>query len=367
MKQNKKHIRVCEPSISKKEIIYVSKALKEKEISSIAKYVGMFERAFAKKVGTKYAVSVNSGGSALFLTLWALGIRKGDEVIVPDFTMIATANAVAQCGAKPVFVDCLDNGNIDPKKIEKKITKRTKLIIPVHIYGHPCDMDEINSIARKHKLLVVEDAAESHGALYKGKMTGSFGKAGCFSFYANKIITTGEGGMITTNDKKLCQEVSKFKAYYFSDKRHFWHRKVAWNLRMGSLCAALGLAQLGRLEELVRKRRKNAEYYTNGLKELGDYLIFPSEKKNVRSVFWMYGIIVKPNERDELMKYLEKNEVETRTYFFPMHWQPLYKEKGDYAMADYLGKHGLYLPSSSDIPKKDQDRIIKLIKVFFKR
>lgn len=367
MIQNKKYIRVCEPSITKKEINYVCRAVKEGQISSVAKYVGMFERAFAEKVGTKYAVAVNSGGSALFLALWALGIRKGDEVIVPDFTMIATANAVAQCGAKPVFVDCEENGNIDPSKIEAKINKRTKVIIPVHIYGHPCDMNEINAIAKKHKLIVVEDAAESHGALYKGKMTGSLGHVGCFSFYANKVITTGEGGMITTNSEKLYKEIQKLKAYHFSDKRHFWHVKLAWNLRMNSLSASLGLAQLERLEELINKRRKNAEYYTKGLCELSDHLIFPGEKKGVRSVFWMYGIIVKSNKRDALMKYLEENGVETRTYFFPMHWQPIYKQKGDFAMSDYLGKHGLYLPSSSDLSKKEKDIIIGLVKKFFSK
>src|SRR3989344_7040816 len=195
--KHEKIIRVCEPDISSREIKYVTDAIKTGHISGMAKYVSLFEKAFAKKTGVKYAVAVNSGGSALFLALWALGVRKGDEVIVPTFTMVATANAVAHCGAKPVFVDCEENGNIDVSKIEEKITSRTKAIMPVHIYGHPCDMDEIKAIAKKYKLFIVEDAAEAQGALYKEKIVGTWSDAACFSFYANKLITTGEGGMVT--------------------------------------------------------------------------------------------------------------------------------------------------------------------------
>lgn len=363
----KNYLHVCEPDIGPKEIAYVTDAVKTGHISGMAKYVKLFEEAFAKKMGVKYAVSVNSGGSALFLALWALGIRKGDEVIMPSFTMIATANAVLQCGAKPVFVDSEPNGNIDVSKIEKKITRRTKAIIPVHIYGHPADMDEIMKIARRHRLFVVEDAAESHAARYKGKTVGSFGEAAIYSFFANKLITTGEGGMITTNNPRLAQELIYLRRYYFSPKMHFWHKKLAWNLNMSSLQAALGLAQLERMDELMKKRRANAAYYTRALKELNDHLIFPSEKKGAKSIFWMYGLIIKkPGLRDKLMDWLWQNGVETRTYFFPMHWQPLYRERrGKYPVADWLGKNGLYLPSSSNIKRRDQDRVIGLIKKFF--
>lgn len=366
-KNKQKYIRVCEPSIGRREINYVLEAVKKGEISSTARHINLFETAFAEKFGVKYAVAVNSGGSALFLTLWALGVRPGDEVIVPTFTMVATANAVAQCGAKPVFVDCEGNGNIDVQKIEAKITQKTKAIIPVHIYGHPCDMSEIMAIAKKHKLLVVEDAAEAHGALYKKKLAGTFGVAGCFSFYANKIITAGEGGMIVTNKKSLYEELKKLRAYHFSDKKHFWHIRLAWNMRMSSLEAALGLAQLARLDELADKRRKNARYYTNGLRELSDYLIFPKEKKQVKSVFWMYCLMLKKGSRDKLMKYLASRGVETRTYFFPMHWQPIYKNGGSYPVADRLGRNGLYLPSSSHLSKKEKDYVMGLIKNFFKK
>jgi perosamine synthetase len=197
-------IRVCEPSISELEREYVRQALNSNWLSSIAPPVALFEEAFAKRFGAKHAVAVNSGGSALFLALWALGIRPGDEVIVPTFTMVASAGAVTQCGATPIFVDCEpDTANLDVSKIEERITPQTRAIMPVHIYGHPCDMDAIRALARDYRLFVIEDAAEAHGALYKGKPVGTLGDAGCFSFYANKLITTGEGGMILTDDDKL--------------------------------------------------------------------------------------------------------------------------------------------------------------------
>ncbi len=357
-------IRVCEPSISELEKRYVMEALSNNFISSVAPPVAKFKEEFAKKIGVKHAVAVNSGGSALFLTLWALGIREGDEVIVPTFTMVATANAVKQCGATPVFVDSeYDTGNINPDLIEEKITPRTRAIMPVHIYGHPCDMDKINLIARDYGLHVIEDAAESHGALYKGKMTGSLAHAGCFSFYANKIITTGEGGMITTNSDDLAYKLKKLKGYHFDDFAHFWHKHLAWNMRMSSLEAALGLAQLERLDELVEKRRKNAAYYTKKLKGLVET---PVEKSYAKSVYWMYGIRVKDEKtRNGLMTYLEKNGIETRTFFFPMNIQPIYKTTEQFPIAEKLGKAGLYLPSSSHLTDKEKDFVCAKIREFF--
>jgi len=227
-------------------------------------------------------------------------------------------------------------------------------------------MVEIMAIAKKHKLLVVEDTAEAHGALYKGKLAGTFGDAGCFSFYANKVITTGEGGMIITDNLPLYKKLIKLKAYYIHDKYHFWHEQQGWNLRMSALEASLGLAQLDRLDELVSLRRENARYYTEKMRGLENFLIFPSEKKNVKSIFWMYGLVLKKGDRDKLMKFLEKNGVETRTYFFPMHWQPIYKESGAYPVSDKLGKNGLYIPSSSQLTNKEKDKIVNLIKKFFK-
>ena len=363
--QNKYPVKiyVCEPDIGDLEVKHVTDAIKKTEISSIAPPVHRLESAFAEKFGMKHAVAVNSGGSALFLALKALGIGPGDEVIVPDFTMIATAAAVSHCGATPVFVDSSEHSfNIDPAKIEEKITPKTKMIMPVHIYGEPCDMDAIMAIAKKHNLLVVEDAAEAHGAKYKDKLVGTFGHANCFSFYANKIMTTGEGGMIVTNDDELAERLRHMRGYDFDDEKHFWHKTIAWNLRMSALGAALGLAQLKRLDELIEKRRANAKYYMEGLADVPGIRFFP-EPPDTFCVFWMFGILV--SRMDELMDFLGRNGIETRTFFIPMHAQPVYSQQGDFKWSDHYGANGLYLPSSSQLSDKDKDLVIAKIKEFY--
>ncbi len=356
-------IRVCEPSLTDLEKKYVNEALENNWLSSIAPPVQLFEEAFAKKFGVKHAVAVNSGGSALFLALWTLGIRQGDEVIVPTFTMIATAGAVTQCGAIPVFVDSEpETGNIDVSQIEGKITTRTKAMMPVHIYGHPCDMDPIQQLARDYGLFIVEDAAESHGALYKGKPVGTLGDAGCFSFYANKIITTGEGGMIVTNDDKLAYALRHCRAYDFDDTRHFWHKRLAWNLRMSSLEAAVGRAQMERLDALIEARRKNAAHYR---KQLENQVEFLHEKDYARPVSWMFGILLRDEAtRDGLMAFLAEHEIETRTFFLPMHRQPVYKTTEQFPVADDLGRRGLYLPSSSHLTDGEKDTVVRFIREY---
>ncbi len=356
-------IRVCEPSLSDLEKKYVNEALENNWLSSIAPPVQLFEEAFAKRFGVRHAVAVNSGGSALFLALWTLGIRAGDEVIVPTFTMVATAGAVTQCGAIPVFVDAEpDTGNIDVTRIEEKITPRTKAVMPVHIYGHPCDMDPIREMARDYGLVIIEDAAESHGALYKGKPAGTLGDAGCFSFYANKIMTTGEGGMIVTNDDTLAYALRHCRAYDFDDTRHFWHKRLAWNLRMSSLEAAVGRAQLERLDELIEARRANARYYADRLRNQVELL---TEKPYARSVSWMFGILL-PDEktRDGLMRFLETREVEARTFFLPMNRQPIYKTPEPFPVADDLGGRGLYLPSSSHLTEDEKETVIRCVRQY---
>jgi len=351
------NIKVCEPSTTEAEIEMVTAAVKQNMISSTAPFVKVFENKFAVKIGTSYAVAVNSGTSALFVALKTLGIKEGDEVIVPTFTMIATANAVAQCGAKPVFVDSRrDNCNIDENLIEQAITPKTKAIIPVHLYGKPCEMDTIMDIADKYGLYVVEDAAEAHGAKYKGKVVGSIGDIGCFSFYANKIITTGEGGAITTDNEQWAKEAQDLRAFYFPKAGHYWHKKIGWNLRMSSLQAAYGLAQLNRWDELIGKRIANAKYYTKRLKGI-------VETPPDSGVHWVY--LIKTPKMNELMDYLEKNGVETRTGFIPCHQQPPYKQKGNYPVAEELSKIAMYLPSGSDLTNKEKDFVIKLIKQFY--
>ena len=356
-------IRVCEPSLSDLEKKYAREALEKNWLSSIAPPVHLFEEAFAQRWNAKHAVAVNSGGSALFLALWALGIREGDEVLMPAFTMIATAGAVTQCGGTPVFVDSEPGtGNIDVSLIEDKITTRTKMILPVHIYGHPCDMDPIRQLARDYGLLLVEDAAESHGALYRGRQVGTLGDAGCFSFYANKIITTGEGGMILTNDDNLAHRVRHARAYDFDETRHFWHKRLAWNFRMSALEAAVGRAQLERLDELIDLRRRNAAYYTQ---RIGD-LATPLETKGYATpVSWMYGLLVRDQaERDGLMDHLAQNDVETRTFFLPMHEQPVYKSAESFPVAEDFGRRGLYLPSSSHLSIEEKDTVIRHLREY---
>ena len=354
-------IRVCEPSLSELEKKYLREALDRNWLSSIAPPVAQFEEAFAHRFGARHAIAVNSGGSALFLSLWTLGARAGDEVIVPTFTMVATAGAVTQCGATPVFVECeRETGNIDVSRIEAKITPRTRGILPVHIYGHPCDMDPILELARNYGLFVVEDAAESHGALYKGRPVGALGNAGCFSFYANKLMTTGEGGMVVTSDDKLATALRHCRAYDFDDTRHFWHKRLAWNLRMSALEAAVGRAQLERLDELVAARRRNDRCYRERLGDLAEFL---QEKEYATPVSWMCGILVRDvEERDGLMAFLAKREIETRTFFLPMHQQPIYKSPESFPVAEDLARRGLYLPSSSHLREDELEIVVRALR-----
>lgn len=359
-------IHVCEPSLTALEKKYVNEALDNNWLSSTAPPVGLFEEAFARKFGVRHAVAVNSGGSALFLALWALGVRAGDEVILPAFTMVATAGAVTQCGATPVFVDSEpDTGNIDVAQVEAKLTPRTRAIVPVHLYGHPCDMDAIRAIARDYALWVVEDAAEAHGALYKGQLAGTFGDAGCFSFYANKLITTGEGGMIVTNDGKLAHRLRGCRAYDFDETKHFWHKHLAWNLRMSALEAAVGRAQLERLDDLVEARRRNARDYRERLEGRVQVL---TEKAYARSVWWMFGILVRDRRtRDGLMEFLAAEGIETRTFFLPMNQQPVYKTAEPFPVADDLGDRGLYLPSSSHLTGEEKDTVVRAVLAYLDR
>lgn len=356
-------IHVCEPTLSDLEKKYVMEALERNWLSSTAPPVAMFEKAFAERFGVKHAVAVNSGGSALFLALWTLGIRQGDEVLVPTFTMVATAGAVTQCGATCVFVDSEpDTGNMDVCQIRDKITTKTKAIIPVHIYGHPCDMDPILEIAHDYDLRIIEDCAEAHGALYKGRLVGNLGDAGCYSFYANKLMTSGEGGMVTMDDDKLAHLLRHYRAYYFDDEKHFWHRRLAWNLRMSALEAALGRAQLERLDNLIEARLRNAAYYNERLQGTVAML---GQKDYAKVVSWMYGILLKDEQtRNGLQKFLAENAVETRTFFLPMNQQPLYKTNEEFPVADDLGRRGMYLPSSSHLTAEEMDIVIRLIKTY---
>jgi len=262
-------IPISKPSITKKEIAYVTDAVRSGWVSSLGKYIDMFEEKFAAYCGTKYAVATSNGTTALHLVLAALGITARDEVIISDLTFVATGNAVKYTGAKVVTVDIEEETLcIKPEAIKKAITSKTKAIIPVHLYGHPANMEEINKIAKKHNLFVIEDAAEAHGAEVNGKKVGSLGHAGVFSFYGNKIITTGEGGMITTNDEELYKKMRYLRDHAMSKEKRYWHTEVGFNYRMTNLQAALGVAQLERIDELLAKKEEIFKWYQEGLKDV---------------------------------------------------------------------------------------------------
>jgi len=363
-------IPVCEPFITGKELEYIGDCLKTNWISSKGKYIEKFEDKFSHYCGCRYGVSTTSGTTALHLAIASLGISKGDEVIVPAFTMIATVFAIIYAGAKPILVDSEpETWNIDVGQIEEKITPQTKAILPVHIYGHPCDMEPILDIARRHGLYVIEDAAEAHGAEYKGKRVGGISDIGCFSFYANKIITTGEGGMIVTNKREIAERARSLKDLAYSKERRFLHTDLGFNYRMTNIQAAIGLAQFHRIDELVERRRKNAHLYNGLLKDI-EGIKLPVEKEWAKNVYWMYSILIE-NEfgisRDELVHRLAEKGIETRTFFIAMHQQPVFAnmrlfKRESYPIAEELSRRGLYLPSSSGLSEEEIGYICGAIK-----
>ena len=366
-----KRISIAEPDLSGNEEKYVLECIRTGWISSKGRFISEFEEKFASYLGAKHAIAVSSGTTALHLALAALDIGECDEVILPTFTMIACANVVKYLHAKPILVDSEPyTWNIDPEKIEEKITKRTKAIIVVHIYGHPADMDPIMKIARRHGLYVVEDAAEAHGAEYKGRKVGGIGDVGCFSFYANKIITTGEGGMVVTNDDRLAEKMRSLRDQGYNTRLRKWliHDIIGYNYRMTNLQAAIGLAQLERIDEFIRRHRENAYYYNSLLKDIPG-LTLPPEASWAKNVYWMYTILVDENKfgvnRDELMKKLELYGIDTRAAFLPIHMQPPYKreyQSNNYPVAENLGKNGINLPSGNTLNREQITYIANCIK-----
>ena len=373
-----KFIPVCEPMLAGNELKYVAEAVSTGWISSAGKYVTEFENQFAHYCGCEYGVAVCNGTVALHLALTALGIGKGDEVIIPNFTMIATAFAVCYTGAMPVFVDANpDNWNIDVDQIESKISSRTKAIIPVHLFGLMCDMDAIEIIAKRHHLYVVEDAAEAHGAEYKGRKAGSCSDLACFSFFANKNVTTGEGGMVVTNNKELYDRLRYHKNMCFplDGPRNYVHEDIGFNYRMSNVVAAIGLAQIEKADVYKSLRMRNNAFYRHYLCDvLGiQFQTFSVEYVNVA---WMNAIVVDSkmygHTKDELIAFLKENGVDTRLLFVGMHRQPCLIKlgadcSGKYPVADWLSKNGLYLPSASSLSEDDIKNICQLIASFGKR
>ena len=346
-------------------------------ISSAGKYVKAFEESFASYCGTKYAVGVCNGTVALHLALTALGIKKGDEVIIPNFTMIASAFAVCYTGAVPVFVDAEpETWNIDVSKIEEKISKRTKAIMPVSIFGHPCEMDKIWELAKKYNLKVIEDAAESHGAEYKGKKTGNLAEITAFSFFANKNLTTGEGGMVVTNDELLYKKCLYFKNLCFplDAPRNYKHNDIGFNYRISNIHSAIGLAQVEKADEYRNLRIKNANLYIKYLKNIPG-IVTQKTKSEVLNVHWMNGIVIDPSiygrTRTELIIELKDNNIDTRLFFIGMNKQSALNKfgcniSGSYPITDWLSQNGFYLPSGSNLSEETIFNVCKVIQKFKK-
>ena len=370
-----KFIPVCEPYLNGNEVKYVTDAVSTGWISSSGSYVKQFEDSFSKYCDCKYGVAVCNGTVAIHLALVALGIGKGDEVIIPSFTMIATAFAVCYTGATPVFVDAdKDTWNIDVDKIEEKITDKTKAIIPVHIFGNPCEMDRITEIANKHNLFVIEDAAEAHGAEYKGKKTGSFSDISCFSFFANKNITTGEGGMVVMNNEDNYKKAKYYKNVCFpvDSPRTYLHDNIGFNYRMSNLHAAIGLAQTEKADEYRDMRIRNANLYKKYLLDVPG-IIFQKDTKDSLNVHWMNTIVIDKeqygHDKDELVTHLKENNIETRLLFMSMSKQKSLIDYGcdcsdNYPVTDWLSDNGFYLPSASSLTEDDIKYICDVIKEF---
>lgn len=345
----KPFIPVAHPVLDGNERKYVLECLDTGWISSNGKFIGMFEEAFAEYCGADHAIACNNGTTALHLALMALDVGPGDEVIVPTLTYIATANAVRYCNAEPVFIDADPRTlNLDVNQIESALTERTKGIIVVHLYGHPADMDPVLALAKKHGLFVLEDAAEAHGAEYKGRSVGSLGTAATFSFYGNKIITTGEGGMITTNDSRLADRMRMLRGQGMDPMRRYWFPIVGYNYRMTNIAAGIGLAQLERIEQHVRRRKEIAALYAQALAPLSDMVVAPSQAVWANHAFWSYTILLRNGPkcgRDGLMELLAMDGIETRPVFYPIHAMPPYRKKDErHPVAESLSERGISLP-----------------------
>ena len=366
----KKFINVSEPKLSNKAKDYVLDCLKTEWISSSGSYLETFEKKWAKYCNKKYAVSVTSGTAALIVALKALNLRPGDEVIMPSFTIISCALAIIEAGGKPILADCdLDTWCIKTDEIKKKISSRTKAILVVHMFGHPVNIDEIKEIIKNKKIDIIEDAAESHGSKFKNKVVGSFGKISCFSFYVNKLITTGEGGMALTNDKGLYNKMKNLRNLAFNKTRRFSHNEIGYNYRMTNIQAAIGLSQLEKITEHIEIKRKNTLLYNKILTSYDLPISLPLEKKWAKNTFWMYGIVLKNKKMTAKMlsKKLFENNIETRPLFLGMHEQPIFKrmklfKKENYPNTEYISKYGLYLPSGLRLNKSKIELICRTLK-----
>ncbi|MEJ0062270.1 MAG: DegT/DnrJ/EryC1/StrS family aminotransferase [Alphaproteobacteria bacterium] len=358
-------IPVYQPYLTGREKEYVLQCLDSTWISSRGEFIGKFERRFADYIGAPHATSVVNGTAALHLAMLALGIKAGDEVIVPTLTYIASVNTIMQTGATPVFAESMESSwNIDPADIERKITPRTKAVMAVPLYGLPCDMDAIVDICNRRKLLLIEDCAEAFGTLYKGRHVGTFGDAATFSFFGNKTITTGEGGMVVMRDETAAARAYHLKTQGVSPQREYWHDIVAYNYRMTNICAAIGLAQLEQADAILEKKRVIANSYRKKLAGLP--VAFHDELPDTRHSFWMCSIAARtPQDRDGLRARLEAEGVETRPVFHPAHTLPHCATGQSFPVAEKIAAHGLNLPSYPALTEKDIDTVCDAVRGYF--
>jgi perosamine synthetase len=359
------HIAVATPLFDDEEIALVNECIVSGWVSSGGPFVTQFEAMMAEQCGVQHAIACSSATTGLHLILLGYGIGLGDEVIVPSLSFIATANAVTYTGAKPVFVDS-DSAtwNIDPDKIEAAITDRSKAIIPVHLYGLPVEMDSVNFIARRHGLIVVEDAAEAHGAVYKGQPVGGLGDAAVFSFFGNKIITTGEGGMIVTNNREVAERCRMLRDHGMSKKKRYWHEVVGYNYRMTNIQAAVGVAQMKKIDRILSRMKEIARQYKSYLQGLHGVSL-PTEVDQVENVYWLYTILVDQQQTGldagELIEMLKGHGIDSRPIFPPMHMQPIYNNGLELPVAERISAMGISLPSSPEIRDDEIEHICRFI------
>jgi perosamine synthetase len=372
-------IPVNEPLLGEQEAKYLAECVQTGWISSAGHFIEEFENKWAEYCGMKYGIAVCNGTAALQVAVSCIDLHPGDEVILPSFTIISCVLPIIEHGAIPVLVDCDPNTwCMDVNQIEAKITKKTRAILPVHIYGHPVDMDPVLTLAREHNLVVIEDAAEAHGAEYLTnrngkepvwKRCGGMGHITTFSFYANKLITTGEGGMVLTNDSLYAEKARNYRNLCFRPERRFYHTEMGYNFRMTNMQAALGVAQLERFGEILSKKRWMGSAYTERLKNISGLQI-PVEESWAKQVYWMYGLVLDENtgmDADEFARQLSSLGVQTRPFFLGMHEQPVFKDKGlfieeHYPISERIARQGLYIPSGLALSEAQLDEVSLAVK-----
>lgn len=358
-------IPVYKPYFTGQEKKYVNQCIDSTWISSKGDFINVFENRFAAYIGAKYATSVCNGTVALHLALESIGIEAGDEIIVPTFTYIASVNTIIQAGGVPIFVDSLEESwQVNPEDVKKKITKKTKAVMVVHLYGLPCDMDAITTICKEYGLLLVEDCAEAFGTRYKGQHVGTFGDVATFSFFGNKTITTGEGGMVIFREKNMMDKACHLKNQGVSQSREYWHDILAYNYRMTNICAAIGVAQLEHADEILAKKRQIADWYREGLSGLP--LKTHDELPDTVHSFWMCSVAVHDKQvRNPLRAYLKDAAIETRPSFFPAHTMPHCATDEDFPVAESLAARGINLPSYPALTCDDVSFIVQKVQSFF--